>query len=215
MKKIYVLGALLLVVVFSFVYFFEMRKDNGSSKTANLNSNILAKGLSFVQSQNGLLLYNSKRYGFTLLVPDTFSQTLVNNDVRYYPGVLETIEFREINKNTNQEKNRETPNGFNTAGDNILTLYINSNSQNLTAQDTDEFQNWYKQAFVGEDIESIDEVFLGGKSILSATVANGVAGAKGRSYFVFSEKNILAIASNDVAKDVMDVIVGSITWPNE
>ncbi len=210
MKKIYVIGFVLTVVAVA--TFFVVQPEAGQNKVSNKNSaTTTLKGIRFVQSQSGLLLYTSDHFHYTMLVPESFSQSLAENDERYYPGVLETIEFREINTTTNQDTNRDTPDGFNTSGQNSLTLLTYPNSQGITAQDTDAFQEWYDTSFNAEGIESVDEAFLGGKSVLNVVVGNGIAGAKGRSYFIFSKEYIFVVSSNDVVKSVIEQIVGSFT----
>jgi hypothetical protein len=156
-------------------------------------------------------MYTSDQFNYTMLVPESFSQSLLENDQRYYPGVIETIAFEELNTNTNEDNNRDTPDGFNTSGANKFTLLTYSNPQQITAQDTVAFQEWYDKSFHAEGIESVDEEFLGGKSVLNAVVANGVAGARGRSYFIFSKEYIFVVSSSDVVKSVMEQIVGSFT----
>ncbi len=210
-KTLYIL---VIVIALAIVLISQLNRKITNNVNQLQNSTNTRDIFNFTGSAGGIQTYESKEYGFKINMPISFSYQIAENDYRYYPGILTTIDFREINPDTSEVKNRETPNGFNTSADNILTLLIYPNSDKLTSSEIEQFKVWHDQALIGHGIQSIDEVSYGDNQILYSIENNGVGDAAGRYYYLFSEDNIIVITSNDVSKDVMEEIVSSFTLRN-
>jgi hypothetical protein len=149
-----------------------------------------------------------KIYGFQISLPSEYAY----QEYSKLNSEIITYKLSRSNQNTSEQKNRQTPTGFNTSAEDIilLSLYQNENHYNeLTPISTIKY--WIAQTESGERPIISLEKLAATRPEYYAEQANGVGGAIGQYFYIITPKYIFVLRSNDVSKEELETINQSIT----
>lgn len=159
-------------------------------------------------SGNGRLAFTSELYHFSIATPSEYGY-LVNPDTGEELG---SFTLTRTNKNTSEEPNRDTPNGFNTSADDRIGVTVFENNQDVTLDSLPGFISWQEMAQSSAGIEgsAITHAFSLANAI-EAITASGID-AFSRSIYFVNDAYVVEISSADVPKGELYEIANTFHW---
>ncbi len=203
-QKIALAMSIIFVVVLGSVWLVLRGLEMKPNQTANTTS-----GLHFQETKSdGRALYESEIHQFSLLVPTVFS--LDGNSER--DSEKTTYSFRRVNQNTSEESNRDTPNGFNTAANDLFVIEVIPRPE--TGESIFPYNNELLSARLAMldipmDILSGEETTVGDHHTIRAITSSGID-ARQESYYLESEKYWFILSSSDVGRSELEALVRSV-----
>ncbi|MFA5107204.1 MAG: hypothetical protein WC497_02640 [Patescibacteria group bacterium] len=156
--------------------------------------------------------YVSEQYDFSLTLPASFSNSVEPAFGQEKLG----IRFSRPNANTNEQPNRDTPDGFNTSADDRIYLRVFTNPDHLAATQGDMVRAWINEHMPSElSIKLFENRMFGGNAVIFTHQENGIAGAIGQYIYFFSTEIILVIDSGDVPQAELQAIAATVSIGQE
>ncbi|MBI4426520.1 MAG: hypothetical protein HY567_02995 [Candidatus Kerfeldbacteria bacterium] len=101
-----------------------------------------------------------------------------------------------------EQRNRNTPNGFNTSSYNTLGLLVYENPKKLQPQNESEVRAWLTS--VGKSgIQEFEQSTISGTPIIRTEEVDGI-GSIGVNYYLFGPKFIYAFGTDDFPEEAME-----------
>ena len=185
--------------------------QNQNTNTANIaNTQDFTYALAETVTTDGQKEFASTAYDFSFIAPDEFKYGF--NGSTPDP---QTLMITRPNADTSETSHRDTPNGFNTAADDRMTVNIMTNDRRIMANDITTFTSWYDAEFPTTPMKQAPTVKnLGNNTVFETIEADGI-GSFGRNIYVLGNDYIVQFSSDDVPKDELYSMAATFTWTTE